>query len=396
MRTLTTPRANAVFLLFLLALMSWCPPFLAAAAEPPVARFGVCLSLTGPYAASGKKYLAGIKMRMEHHNDNLKPADPKAFKLEMVLRDDKSTADGAAAVTRELAEKADVSAIIGPLSTNQMLAMQPIARDKQVPIISPSVTSPKIGRDRDWTYRLLFDDNYQGVALARYLVNQEKVKTTAAIISDAAIYSSSVFAAFKKEFEKLGGKVVAEEHYKWVVDDDDRHYDFQPHLTRIADAKPDIVLLPVNSVDVIAIVSRSTQLEMGLRFCGGDTWQHENILLSSGNDLEGACFVSAIDFNLDSADMHLYLQLFDHSNDPDAQLMSVLGYDALSLIIEALRHGRSGSEIHDRLYQIRDFPLATGTLTIDPEQGSQKTAYIQKITMDHGEFRARIVAEVEP
>ncbi len=396
MHQATPARASAVFLFTLFALyIGYLPPLAAAAAEPPTIRFGVCLSLTGAYATSGKKNLAGIKMRLEHHNANLIPSDPKAFRLEMVLRDDKSSPDAAAAITRELAEKVGVPAIIGPLSTNQMLAMRDIARECQVPLISPSVTNPKIGRDRDWAFRLLFDDKFQGVALARYLVNQERVKTAAALISDVLFYSSSVFDAFKDEFEKLGGEVIAEEHYKWVADED-KPFDFQTHLTRIAAVKPDIVLLPVNSADVAAIVSRSTQMDLGLRFCGGDTWQHENILLSGGNDLEGACFVSAIDFNRDSADMHLFLQLFDHSNDPDAQLMSVLGYDALSLLIEALGTSRTGPEIHDRLYQLRDFPLATGFITIDPERGSEKSAYIQKVTMERGDFRARIVAEVEP
>ncbi|MCD8351824.1 MAG: ABC transporter substrate-binding protein [Planctomycetaceae bacterium] len=355
-----------------------------------VLRFGVCLSLTGEFSEAGKKNLAGVMLRLEDFN-----ANSKDVQLEAVVRDDKSDAAEALRVLEELAVREKVPAIIGPMSTNLMLGMRDRAAELEVVLISPTVTSPRIGKNRDWAFRVLFDDEFQGVALARFLVRRAGLTRTAAIINDRLAYAGSVYSAFKTNIQKEGGTVVREEHYEWVADED-RMYDFTQAVERVDDAKPDIVVLPVNSTEIAAIIRCATRLGTTLRFCGGDTWQHENVLISSGNCLEDALFISGINFDSGTPAMVHYRYLYDHSHDPHVQLSSVLGYDALSLLIEAAKSGHDSQSIKDALYRVKDFELATGTITIDPERGSEKTAYIHRITEKGGEFVADIIDEIAP
>ncbi|MCD8139742.1 MAG: ABC transporter substrate-binding protein [Planctomycetaceae bacterium] len=355
-----------------------------------VLRFGVCLSLTGEFSAAGKKNLAGIMLRLHDFNTN-----SDDLQLQAVVRDDKSDAAEALRVLEDLAVEEKVPAIIGPMSTNLMLGMRDRAAELEVVLISPTVTSPRIGKNRDWAFRVLFDDEFQGVALARFLVRRAGLTRTAAILNDRLAYAGSVYSAFKENIEKEGGSVVCEEHYEWVADED-RMYDFTQAVERVDSANPEIVVLPVNSTEIAAIIRCATRLGKTLRFCGGDTWQHENVLLSSGNALEDALFISGINFDSGTPAMVRYRYLYDHSNDPDVQLSSVLGYDALSLLIEAAKGGRDSRSIKDALYRITNFELATGTITIDPERGSEKTAYIHRITKQDGEFVADIIDQIAP
>lgn len=375
--------------LFLLTIIGLHAPTLSG--EVRTLRFGVCLSLTGEFSEAGKKAYAGLKMRLDDFNSR---SARTGLRLEAVVRDDKSDAKQAMQNVDDLAVKEKVPAIIGPLSTNLMLGMRDRAAEHQVVLISPSVTSPRIGKNNDWAFRLLFDDEFQGVALARFLATQN-LKRTAAIINDRLAYAGSVYGSFKKNIEALGGQVVREEHYEWVADED-RMYDFTEILQRIDDADPDIVLLPVNSTEIAAIIRRSTQMGAQLRFCGGDTWQHENVLLSSGNNLENALFVSGVDYEAQTPEMLKYIQLYDSSNDPNLQMSSVLGYDAMSLLIEGFKGGDDGQSIKDALYHVRNFELATGVITIDPERGSEKTAYIHRINMVDGHFESAIIDEIKP
>ncbi len=355
-------------------------------------RIGVCLSLSGEFSEAGKKNLAGIKIRADEFNADWRKA---GFRLELVVRDDKSNRDTAVAVFNELAGKEGVPAVIGPLSTTLMLAMADAARDRKVVLLSPTVTSPKIGKNGDWCFRLLFDDQFQGVVLARFVLGQLKLRRAAALVNNRLGYSGSVFESFQRVFEEGGGKIVAAERYEWVADEE-KLFNFVPLLQRIDKANPEIILLPVNSTEVAAIIRDSLRAGVRAGFCGGDTWQHELVLVSSGNNLDNSHFVCGINFDSVSPAMRHWREQFDKSNDPTAQLTSVLGYDCLSLLIEALKNGRDGEAIREGLYRIKDLQLASGIITIHPERGSEKSAFIQRINKVGDEFRPAVVAEIKP
>ena len=383
---------NSFFCLVLAAALVLAFSQSPAAGEPASVRIGVCLSLTGEFGPSGRKALAGVKLRLEDFNNR---AEENGYTLELVVRDDRSNPETAAANVADLAENEKVPAIIGPLSTNLMLGMLEPARRHRVVLVSPSVTSPQIGRNGDWAFRLLFDDEFQGVALARFLRDKLGIERVASIVNRRLAYAVSVEQAFKTEFENKGGTMMAEEFYEWVADMNSA-VDFHPILQRIAGLDPQMVLLPNNSADVVEIVSQSLGFDMQGKFFGGDTWLHEHILMSAGNNIEGALYVSGIDYKSQSPEMRRFMALYDESHDPAAQPSSVLGFDCLSLIIEAMENGHDAESIKEGLYGIRDFPLATGRITIDRERGSEKSAYIHKIVRTESGFAAVVADVVEP
>lgn len=356
-----------------------------------VVKIGVCLSISGEFQESGRKALAGVKLRIDDHNDNRKPGQPK---IVLSVLDDKSNPQTAQENAQSFAD-AKFPVIIGPLATMLVMGMREVAQKEEIVIVSPTVTSSKVGKNRDWVCRLLFDDEFQGTALARFLAERKDIRRAGAVINDRLGYSSNVFRAFKEEFEKHGGEIVAEEHYEWVADEL-KSYDFTDILRSLDAAEPEIILLPVNSTEVAAIIGQSTRLGFDMTFCGGDTWLNELVRVASGNNVEGAYYVSGINYDSGTPEMEHYKYLYDHSHDPDIQISSVMGYDAASLVIEAMKNGVDAGSIRDGLYSIKNFSLATGTITIDPERGSEKTAFISRIERDEGEFVSRVVDEIVP
>lgn len=97
--------------------------------------------------------------------------------------------------------------------------------------------------------------------------------------------------------------------------------------------------------------------------------------------------------NAGTPEMWRFMELLNKSNDVHAEPASALGYDALSLFIEALRRrGENGVSLREALYGIKDFPLATGAISIDRAHGTVKQAYIVRI-MRKGDVFAKLVVD---
>ena len=77
---------------------------------------------------------------------------------------------------------------------------------------------------------------------------------------------------------------------------------------------------------------------------------------------------------------------------PDA--MAILGYDAMRLLADAIKRAGStdGPKIRDALAATKDFPGASGTITIDENRNAKKPIVILKI--EGGQFR--YVSRVNP
>ncbi len=376
--------------LLLLAMVLAAVP--CRAGEVKTVRFGVSLSLSGTMYESGNAYLAGIKMRYDEFNRN---SAKTGLKLEMVVLDDESKREKAVSNYIELVDKHAVQAVLGPTASTFAHAMRPPAVERKVPIISPSATGPDISRDNDWVFRILFDDSFQGQALARYMAGTLQYKRAAVIANKNVTYSKTVYQAFAEEFKKAGGAMVAEEWFEWNYSDNKEH-DFSANLRKIKAAKPDVVLLPGYSWEVAAILRQALTEDVDTVFCGGDTWQNEFVMLESGNKIRGSYFIAGRNADSTAPEMRHFVELYNMSNDPGARQNSFLGYDALSLMIEALKAGHDGESIREGLYAIKNFRLAAGTITIDREKGTLKSGYLYRVEMEDELFVPELVEEIAP
>lgn len=355
--------------------------------EVETVRFGVVMSLTGDFATSGNTYLTGIKLRLEDFN---RDANEHGIRLEMLVRDDESDADTAVRHARELLDGEKVAGIIGSNSTDVTLALVPTVRERGALLISPSATSWELGAGIGGTFRAVFDDRFQGRALARFVRRNLGMTRAAILANERYDYSRSISAAFVSAFEELGGEIVVVELYNRVLEDPD--YDFLPHLEKVKAHNPQAVLLPSYPEDVIMAVQQSLQLNLRTVFCGGDAWDKDSILLESGNNLANSYYIGVLNENTGTPQMRHFMELLNKSNDVYAEPSSALGYDVLSLFIEALRRRDGGVSLRDALYGLKDFPLVTGNISIDRVRGTVKEAYIIRI-MRKGDVFAKLVVD---
>lgn len=362
----------------------------ASAGDPAVFRFGVCLPLSGEFAQLGRTSLAGIAIRLREANTHTAQT---GIRLEMTLRDSGSLPETTRQAIRELADKEGLSAIIGPIMPENIRIAMEEAKRRNLVMISPSSTLNDLGLRGERVFSIMFSNQTQGEALAEFIHKRFGFKRAAVILNSRSVYSRSVYASFRKMFEKGGGRMAAEEEYDCETDQA-VDFDFRPFLARVKAAAPNFVLLPDLYEEVAAIISQSAEVGLHTLFCGGDSWAQDLLFLSAGKSLVGSFFVSFYDLN--NPIMRRFVTLLDQSDEPDANLASVCGYDALSLLMEAAKRGFSSDGIIAGLYAIRAFPLATGTITIDPHAGILKTAYICEVVERNGNYRQKTIDVIEP
>lgn len=352
-------------------------------------KFGVCLPLTGEYWEQGGSALAGIEIRVAEI-----AADPATPRMEMVVKDNEADLELAVAQLEAFAADPDIAFVIGPTTSGACRELAPWAEKLRIPMISPTVTLPGIGAGDSWIFSVLFSDHTQGIILARHALDKG-LKRAAVIFDPDVAYSHSILASFREAYTALGGEIVAEELFSAPVDRADL-FDYTKPLAEIKRVNPDVVLLPDYPEAVAAIIRQSQVVGFRPVFIGGDTWAHENVVLASGHNLNGAFFVNPLDFDRPSPELKDFFIQLDNSNEQLAGYSSAMGYDAVSLGLAASEGARDRDAFRENLFRLRDYPLATGKITVDRKRGILKTAHICEIVKEDGEFVLHTRASFDP
>ncbi len=170
-----------------------------AAPRAPV-KIGLILPLTG----AGQAALVAESMKMAAE---LALKDVQAKHIQLVVRDDKGTPEGAMAASNEiLAEGAEL--ILGPLYARSVATVSAVARAKNVPVVAFSNDRQVASSS---THLLSFLAGPEVVRVVTYAAQKGK-KRYAALIPDDA-YGKLVEPTFKEAVARIGGVLVASKSY---------------------------------------------------------------------------------------------------------------------------------------------------------------------------------------
>ncbi|MFB5932493.1 ABC transporter substrate-binding protein [Peribacillus frigoritolerans] len=351
-------------------------------------KIGVNLELSGGVASYGQSIAEGLELATAEINKE--GIDGKKIKLIKV--DNKSEASEATSGAIKLTSQDQVAAIVGAATSTNSIAQVQIAQDNKVPVISPSGTSPEItfSKDKlnDYVFRTSFIDPFQGTVAANFAAKEIKAKSAAIYIDSSSDYSKGLAAAFKEQFEKNGGKVVAEEAY--IAKDTD----FRSTLTRLKSAKPDFIFLPGYYEEAGLIVKQARETGLDVPFMGGDGWDSPKLVEIAGAKALNNTFITN---HYSSGDPDEKIQNFVSAfkakyKDKSPDAFNALGYDTGYFLADAIkRAGSADSEkIKEALEKTADLELVTGTFTLDEKHNPIKSATILEFKDGKQVFNTKI------
>lgn len=345
----------------------------AKPAEPAEIKIGVVAPLTGDVATFGASTKNGAELAVKQVNDK---GGVLGKKIVLVMEDDKNQPTETAAAVQKLITQDKVVAVVGSVASKCTLAGAPIAQANKVVMISGTSTNEKVTQVGDYVFRACFIDPFQGAVGAKFAFENLKAKSAACLFDVTNDYTKGLAEEFKKNFEKLGGKIV--EYQTYNVGDQD----FKPQLTKIKAKNPEVLYLSdyYNTVGLIAKQAR----EMGIKaaLLGGDGWDSADLTKIGGPAIEGGYFSNHYSKDAKNPEAVEFLAAYTAAYKADPDALAALAYDATMILVDGMkRAGKIDSTaIKDALHQTKDFKAVSGNITIDPATRNPiKSATILKV-----------------
>jgi branched-chain amino acid transport system substrate-binding protein len=341
-----------------------------------VGEFG---SLTGSEATFGVSTNKGIKLAFDEINA---AGGINGKKIKLITLDDQGKAEEAAQAVTRLITQDKVVAILGEVASTRSLAAAPIAQQYKVPMISPSSTNPKVTEIGDYIFRVCFIDPFQGTVMAKFAVENLKVKKVAILRDVKSDYSMGLADYFASKVKELGGEIISDVSYA------SGDNNFKAQLTKIKASAPEAIFIPGYYTEVGLIAKQAKELGMTMPLLGGDGWDSSKLSEIGGEAINGHYFSNH--YTTESKDTAVvdFITKFKAKYNETPDGLAALGYDAAKILTEAIKKVKepTGPSIRDELAKVIGFDGVTGKITIDDKRNAVKSAVVVKVEGKDNKF----------
>lgn len=341
-------------------------------------KIGVNYELSGNVATYGTSCKNGILLAFEEINAK---GGVLGKKIEPLVQDNKSDNAESLSVATKLVSQGIV-AMIGPATTGNVMAEEPVLTDAKIPLLATAATAPQVTFDeeknkvRDFVFRICIIDPDQALVMANFVADELKLKNGAIMVDTTNDYSKGLGESFKEYFTAKGGKIVAEEGF---VSTDNA---FRAQLTRIAAKKPDFIYVPAYYNQVSLIIKQARELGIEIPFMGADGWDSPELVnIAEAKSLNGCYFTNHYSVEDPSPKIQNFVKAYQKKYNVVPDAFAALGYDAGYLMAAAIEKAGEADpvKIQQALEQIKDFEGVTGKLSFDEKHNPVKEVSIIKM-----------------
>jgi branched-chain amino acid transport system substrate-binding protein len=315
------------------------------AAQAPEVRLPVLVPLTGFVALEGTSQKNGALLAASQVRD-------VAFKPDVL--DTAATPEAAVNAWARAVGAQPPLAVVGPILGTQMLALLPLAKERDVPLLTISGTARLSEMGVPQFFRFFPSDATVKVAHARYVAEKLGAKRPAVIYQSTA-YGQSGREQLAKTFAELKTPPVLEESVAPTVND------LAPALLRAKAANADVLVLHLHAPSTVLAVRQARQLLPGLPIVAGSAMhQPATAALLDPAELKGVCAETAASpLAAATPAMRDFLAAYRaaYNSDPDA--FAAAQYDAVGMLngaIVALQRARepvTPAKVRERLSTMR-------------------------------------------
>lgn len=345
-------------------------------------KIGFLGAKTGGHAIFGLGTLKGIEMAINEVNAS---GGVLGKKLELVAEDHGSKQEEMATITQKYVERDKVVAIIGDPTTGGTKTAAPIAQESEVVIMSAGSTGSGVVEIGEYVFRDTLLDSVAAPATMDYVINEKGWKNVAVITSINNDYSVGLSRIFKDSIKEKGGTVVIEENIQ------DGDTDFSAIVTKIKNANPDVIVFSGYYTEGGLIMKEVRRQGMNdIVMVGGDGLQGEDFYKLGGDAVVGSISYAGFSPEQPTPTTEAFIKKYQEKYDgamPD--LFSAQGYDAVMLIVEAMKMANSTDpkDFHKTLAQIQDYEGVSGNISFQENREPMKSpVYLLTVKEGNGAF----------
>jgi len=227
-----------------------------SAGDPEEIKIGLMFGLTGPASPIGPVQMKGAQMAIQEINDaggvNYKG---KQLKVVAVVKDDETKGDVAVRRFKELRNEDKVHGLVGSTFAGISKALNTQMKRQPLPYISACVAPMDMfekGKLAPTTFGIHGTAYSIGYSGAAYIATQLKLKKVF-FLAPAYSFGRDQFKGAKDAFDKYGVEVQYDEAPVKTAD-------YTPYINKIAEAKPEIVMMAQWGTGAIAVLKQSYEL----------------------------------------------------------------------------------------------------------------------------------------
>jgi branched-chain amino acid transport system substrate-binding protein len=352
----------------------------AQTAEP--LKIGFLTVNTGPLATGGKQQEEGAAFFLKERGGMI-----AGRKVELITQDTAGNPSQARAKTQELVERYKVPVMIGPLATNEALAMDGYVRDSKVPLItttSAATVDLKAHPVNPWVLHAFGTAPQVTYPLGDYAAKTLGYKRMA-IVAEDFTYGYEGAGGFQFAFEAAGGKIVQK---LWPPLNAP---EYAPYLAQI---KPDVdgIYMGFAGSNPLRFLKQFSEygLKAKLAVLGNTTSTDEGILKVMGDEAVGVYSAGWYAAGLETEDNKKFVAGINAEYQHDPGFYTAGPYTALLIIEEALKTtGGNTDDAAAFLKAMRDVRLGHGPIgpvRLDEYGTPILDIYIRKVARLNGKL----------
>ena len=349
---------------------------------------GVIMPQTGEFALYGTNVISGMEYFVDQYNAEHK------VQLKLLIKDNKSTPAGTIEVFNQLARNKSVPLVIGAYASSNTAVIKPFARRYKIPVISPTSTSDVVTENNPYMFRSCFSDSLQGAALGKFTKKRFMINRVGILINidEDGEYSKGLARSFSKAYKEAGGTIAIKVGYSRKDSED-----FPRLLKKIIDAKVDAIFAPTYLEEATKIIKAARKYNFKGYIFGGDGWDENKLLTTSGRHLNRCFFSTMFSPFYDSPIVKKFVSGYANKNSGEVPSMAAAqGYDTIALVAGLIVDGQL-TGIKKRLGEIKKFPGVTGDITIKPDGNAVKMIFVERVNkLITGHFKTELIGVIPP
>jgi branched-chain amino acid transport system substrate-binding protein len=338
----------------------------ASAAELKIGYFG---PLSGPVAVYGTESLAGVQFALDEIARSGMIA-PHTIKL--IPADDRADPGAAAQAVQRMVEADEVIAIIGGQTSATTAAAVEVTKAAKIPQLSPLAVDPALTRQNNpWFARIAPSADLFSINAVQWLAEKRQAKSAYLLVRNDN-WGQPLADAFEAKAKELGIAIKGRVAYEPTA------REFKPMLAKMAGTKPDIVAILGFYTETGLMVKQMSEMNIKLPVFGMTSPGVPQYLDIAGPAADGTYGVLYYySGSIDTENAQRFVKNWEAKFKRPPSQYEGMGYDAAYVMAEAIRRASTSGKVtpqavRDAIFTVKDFPGATGPITILPNGDSER------------------------
>ncbi|UWS80590.1 ABC transporter substrate-binding protein [Phaeobacter sp. G2] len=338
-------------------------------------RIGLSTPLSGGVAALGQHEKWGAELAIAELNA-AGGVDGQALALD--AQDNQCNPSQGVTSVENLLQN-DPVAIIGALCSSVTLAIMPMVKREEVPLVVAVSTSKVITEKsgvggNDWTFRINPSDVGLAVAMANYIASSGDIGTVAFVGEDTD-YGRGGHEAIAAALEAKGVEVISADFFQQNTPD------FTTLLTRLANTAPDAIALYAVGADELNFLRQFRGMGLPAHLTGRIAFDEIRDTVVASGAIDGATSVFPYAADLDTPENQAFVEAFEAKYGELPNYQSFEAYEAVKIIADAVKRAGSSDRTAIRAaLETTEYTSLTGrTIAFDENNQAHNAAIILRV-----------------